>query len=187
LRERFTTVMNLSVSRFSTVVILIVVAALSRIVPHPFNFTPIGAIALFGAAQFNRKLFAFMIPAAAMLLSDALLGNPSLPTYLSFALITIFGLVYLKKVTVSRLFVSSFVASISFFLITNFFVWFGGSMYPQTGQGLIACYTAGLAFYQQTLFGNLFLNTIMGDLFYTSLLFGSFYQINKIAFEPTVA
>lgn len=60
-------------------------------------------------------------------------------------------------------------------------------MYPQTGLGLITCYTAGLAFYQQTLFGNLFLNTIMGDLFYTSLLFGSFYQINKIAFKPTVA
>ncbi|WP_428660884.1 DUF6580 family putative transport protein [Runella sp.] len=187
MRERFTTVMNLGLSRFSTVVILILVAALSRVVPHPFNFTPIGAIALFGAAQFNRKAFAFMIPAAAMLLSDALLGNPSLPTYLSFALITVFGLIYLKKVTVSRLFVASLVASVSFFLITNFFVWFGGAMYPQTWQGLVVCYTAGLAFYQQTLFGNLFLNTVMGDLFYTTLLFGAYYWIHKNAFKPTVA
>ncbi len=187
MRERFTTVMNLGFSRFSTVAILILVAALSRVVPHPFNFTPIGAIALFGAAQFKRKSFAFMIPAAAMLLSDALIGNPSLPTYLSFALISVFGLVYLKKVTASRLFVASLVASIAFFLITNFFVWFGGTMYPQTWQGLVGCYTAGLAFYQQTLFGNLFLNTVMGDLFYNTLLFGTYYSIEKIAFKPTVA
>ena len=187
MRERFTSVMNSGLSRFSTVVILILVAALSRVVPHPFNFTPIGAIAMFGAAQFNRKAFAVMIPAAAMLLSDALIGNPSLPTYLSFALITVFGCVYLKKITVSRLFIASLAASVSFFLITNFFVWFGGTMYPPTAQGLIACYVAGLAFYQQTFFGNLFLNSIMGDLFYTSVLFGSFYWIQKIAFKPTVA
>ncbi|AEI50886.1 hypothetical protein Runsl_4566 [Runella slithyformis DSM 19594] len=179
--------MNLGLSRFSTVVILIIVAALSRVVPHPFNFTPIGAMALFGAAQFNRKIFAFMIPVVAMLLSDALIGNPSFPTYFSFALIAGFGVVYLKKLNAGRLLTASIAASVVFFIITNFFVWFGGTMYPQTWQGLIGCYTAGLAFYQQTFFGNLFLNTVMGDLFYNTLLFGAYYSIEKIAFKPTVA
>lgn len=187
MRELFTSVMNSDLTRFSTVAVLIFLAALSRVLPHPFNFTPIGAIALFGAAHFSRKFFAFMIPVVAMLLSDAFIGKPSLPTYISFTLISIFGILFLNKATFGRVVVASLVASISFFLITNFFVWYGGTMYPQNWQGLVTCYVAGLAFYQPTLFGNLFFNTVMGDLFYNAVLFGSFYGIQRFAFKPTVA
>ncbi|WP_028525730.1 DUF6580 family putative transport protein [Runella limosa] len=179
--------MNSVFTRFSTVAVLIFLATLSRILPHPFNFTPIGAIALFGAAQFSRKVYAFMIPMVAMLLSDVLIGSPSLPTYVSFVLISAFGLFFLKKVTFGRVVVASLVASISFFLITNFFVWFQSSMYPQTWAGLVACYTAGLAFYQQTFWGNLFLNTVMGDFFYNAVLFGSYYGIQRLTFKPSMA
>jgi hypothetical protein len=179
--------MNSAFTRFSTVAVLVFLAALSRVLPHPFNFTPIGAIALFGAAHFSRKAFSFLIPVVAMLLSDAFIGTPSLPTYISFTLIAIFGLFFLKKATFGRVVAASLVASISFFLITNFFVWYGGIMYPQNWQGLVTCYVAGLAFYQPTLFGNLFLNTVMGDLFYNAVLFGSFYGIQRFAFKPTVA
>ncbi len=179
--------MNSAFTRFSTVAVLIILAALSRVLPHPFNFTPIGAIALFGAANFNRKTFAFVIPVAAMLCSDALIGTPSLPTYVSFLLIAAFGLFFLKKITFGRVVVASLVASISFFLITNFFVWYGSTVYPQSWQGLVTCYAAGLVFYQPTFFGNLFLNTVMGDLFYNTVLFGSFYGIQRFAFKPSVA
>ncbi|MEZ4905244.1 MAG: DUF6580 family putative transport protein [Spirosomataceae bacterium] len=127
-----------------------------RILPHPFNFTPIGAIALFGVARFDKKVYAFLIPIAAMLLSDAIIGKPFAPTYICFVFITLFGLLFLKKVNFGRVVVASLVSSIFFFIITNFFVWVGSSFYPQTIQGLLACYGAGLAFYQQTLFGNLF-------------------------------
>jgi hypothetical protein len=178
--------MNSTFTRFSTVAVLVFLAALSRILPHPFNFTPIGAIALFGAANFNRKSFSLMIPLAAMFLSDLFIGSPSLPTYVSFLLISLFGLLYLREATFGRIVVSSLVASISFFLITNFFVWYGGTMYSQTWQGLVACYTAGLAFYQPTFFGNLFLNTVMGDFFYNAVLFGSFYGIQKLVLKPSV-
>ncbi|MFN8349216.1 MAG: DUF6580 family putative transport protein [Spirosomataceae bacterium] len=179
--------MNSDFTRFSTAVVLIFLAALSRVLPHPFNFTPIGAIALFGAVHFHRKFFAFMIPVLAMLLSDAFIGKPSLPTYISFALISAIGLLFLNKATFGRVLAASLVASVSFFLITNFFVWYGGTMYPQTWQGLVACYTAGLAFYQPTLFGNLFFNTVLGDLFYNAVLFGSYYVIQRFAFKPSVA
>jgi len=81
----------------------------------------------------------------------------------------------LQKVTVGRVFGSALLSSVLFFLITNFAVWFGSSsFYPQTLAGLGACYLAGLQFYQQDFFGNLFFNTVMGDLFFSGLLFGAF-------------
>lgn len=187
MREHFTTVMNLTTSRFGMVAMLIFLAALSRILPHPFNFTPIGAIALFGAARFDKKFYAFFIPASAMLVSDAFIGKPFAPTYICFVFITLFGLLFLKKVNIGRIVIASLFSSISFFLITNFSVWLGSGFYPQTIQGLFACYGAGLAFYQQTLFGNLFFNTVMGDLFYNAVLFGVYAQIQRFAFKPTVA
>ncbi|MFN4146495.1 MAG: DUF6580 family putative transport protein [Runella sp.] len=171
--------MSLNWYKFGTVASLILLASLSRLLPHPFNFTPLGAIALFGAAHFDRKWLSFVVPTAAMLLSDWLLGSSFWPTYLSFILIAIFGMSFLKKITLGRVVTASIVASVSFFLITNFFVWYGGSMYPPTWQGLVACYVAGLAFYQPTLFGSAFFNTAMGDLFYTTILFGSYFVLQR--------
>lgn len=126
--------MNSDLTRFSTVAVLIFLAALSRVLPHPFNFTPIGAIALFGAAHFSRKFFAFMIPVVAMLLSDAFIGKPSLPTYISFTLISIFGILFLNKATFGRVVVASLVASISFFLITNFLCGTAGQCILKIGK-----------------------------------------------------
>jgi len=181
--------MNLTTSKFGIVAVLILLAAISRILPHPFNFTPIGAIALFGAARFDKKAYAFLVPAVAMVASDFFIGKPFAPTYICFAFIALFGLLFLKKVNFGRVVTASLISSVAFFLITNFFVWIGSSHYSQTIQGLIACYVAGLAFYQQTLFGNLFLNTVMGDLFYNTVLFGAYYGIQRFAFKatPTVA
>jgi hypothetical protein len=172
--------------KFSTVAILIALAALSRVLPHPFNFTPIGAMALFGAAQFDRKIFSFIIPLAAMLLSDFIIGfhGGMLVVYGSFALITLFGIYFLRKVTFGRIVVSSVVASVLFYTVTNFFVWYGGTMYPQTSQGLLACYVAGLAFYQHDLFGSALFNTVMGDLFFSGVLFGVYAAVQR--FVPTL-
>ncbi|MCU0339251.1 MAG: hypothetical protein MUE30_05150 [Spirosomaceae bacterium] len=179
--------MSTNLSRFYAVTALIVLAALSRVLPHPFNFTPIGAMALFGGAYLDKKYLAFVIPTASMLLSDWVIGNPSIPTYLSFILMVAFGVLYLKKVTFGRVVVGSLVSSIGFFLITNFFVWYGSTMYPQSWEGLVACYVAGLAFYQPTFFGNLFFNTVMGDLFYCGALFGGYYLIQKYIWKPSMA
>jgi hypothetical protein len=64
----------------------------------------------------------------------------------------------------------SLVGSVLFFLITNFGVWLGSSMYPQTGAGLIATYVAGIPFFQ---------NTVLGTLFYSSVMFGSFAYLRQ--------
>ncbi|GHB81489.1 DUF6580 family putative transport protein [Persicitalea jodogahamensis] len=174
--------MKINNIRVATLASIVLVAALTRLLPHPFNFTPIGAIALFGGAYFSKKYLAFLIPLSAMLLSDALLGfhNSMWAVYLSFVLIVAIGMGLLQKVTAGRVFGSALLSSVLFFVVTNFAVWYGSAgFYPQTLSGLGACYLAGLQFYQQDFFGNLFFNTVLGDLFFSSVLFGAFEALKS--------
>lgn len=183
--------------RFGIVAIMILLAALSRMLPHPSNFTPIAGMALFGAAHFMKKYWAFIIPLLAMWLSDLFLNNVVYANlypeyyegwlwftpqgywiYGSIALIILLGLFTLKKVKPKNLLLTSLGASILFFLITNFGVWLQGGMYPKTGTGLITCLSAGLPFLQ---------NTILGDLFYTTVLFGSYELIRRNYLQPKYA
>lgn len=165
---------------------MILLAALSRLLPHPPNFTPIAGMSLFGAAYFSKKYWAFIIPMLAMLISDLIINNvvyasesfmvfhsTSLYIYLSFALITLLGFRLLKKVSTTRLLGASLASSALFFLITNFGVWaVGYSNFSANFGGLIATYVAGIPFA---------LNTIAGDLFYVSILFGS-YELLRTRF-----
>lgn len=153
---------------------LILGAALLRLLPHPPNFTPLGAIALFAGARFARRSLALVIPLAAMLLSDGLLelttgwgfhgGMPVV--YATLALIVTFGFL-VRRAGIRPLSVGlgACGAATVFFIITNFFVWLGSGMYPLTLAGLVSCYVAAIPF-----FGN----TLAGDLFYSAALFGSF-------------
>jgi hypothetical protein len=174
--------MNSASLKLLVVTSLIVSVALSRVLPHPPNFTPIAAIALFGAARFERKWLAFIVPALSMFISDAIIGFHSQMwvIYGTFALITLLGMVFLKNVTFSKVIVLSLVSSVLFFATTNFVVWYGSAFYPQTWQGLVSCYVAGLAFYQTNLFGNFFFNTVLGDLFFCGLLFGAYSLLQNL-------
>ena len=165
--------------RFGLIVLMIVLAAASRFMPHPPNFTPIGAMGLFGAAYFTKKYWAFLIPLLALWFSDLILNNVvyaqyydsfqwmgNVWVYLAFALVVVLGFGLLKKVSPKNLLGASLAASVIFFLITNFASWLMPiSPYPATFSGLMACYTAGIPF---------FWNTLAGDLFFTAVLFGSF-------------
>ncbi|MFQ5447011.1 MAG: DUF6580 family putative transport protein [Saprospiraceae bacterium] len=170
--------------RWIILVLIIFIAALYRLVPLAFNvpalsnFTPIGAMALFGGAYFGRKYAAFLLPFLALWLSNLILDNvffaryydgfawfTNWEVYLAFALIVVLGIFLLKKVSVMRLLGASLFASILFFLVTNFFVWFSGTMYPKTAEGLFTCYVAAIPF-----FGN----TVAGNLFFVAVLFGAF-------------
>ncbi len=161
-----------------TLMLMILAAALFRLLPHWPNFTPIAAMALFGAATFERKWLGLAAPLAAMLLSDALIGfHGSMgAVYLSFGLTGLLGLWALQRPTAGRVASASVTASVLFFLITNFAVWYGSAFYPQTLTGLAGCYVAGLAFYNGTSF---FLNGLLGDLFFSGVLFGSFYLLQQ--------
>ena len=167
--------------RLLTLITIILTAALFRVVPHWPNFTPIAALALFGAALFERKWLGLVASLAAMLLSDALIGfhGDMSAVYLSFGLTWLLG-VYVLTVrrsgqpTAGRIVAASVTSSILFFLITNFAVWYGSTFYAQNLPGLMTCYVAGLAFYNGTSF---FLNGLAGDLFYSAILFGGFYLL----------
>lgn len=172
--------------RLTTLSVIVLVTALFRLVPHWPNFTPIAALALFGAATFERKWLGLVIPLAAMLLSDTLIGfHGSMgAVYLSFGLTWALGLWALrpsgcrspKQPVTGRIAATSLVSSVLFFLITNFAVWYGSSFYPQSANGLITCYAAGLAFYNGTSF---FLNGLLGDLLFSGVLFGSYYFLQQ--------
>lgn len=173
---------------------IIGLAALSRLLPHPPNFTPIGAMALFGAAYFTQRYLAILIPLAALWVSNLLLDNliytklyPEMYsgfswfgngwTYLGIALIGVLGMITLKKVTVPALFGTSIGASVLFFLVSNFGSWIASPFYPQNIGGLMASYGAGLPF---------FWSTLIGDLFFTSVLFGSYYLVHNKYLEKQV-
>jgi hypothetical protein len=167
-------------NRFAIVTIIILLLAVSRIVPHPYNMTPVGAMALFGGAYFSKRWQAFLIPLVALWLSDLVLNNVIYKhlftsttffyegfyfVYFGFALITLLGFTLLKKVSVWRVIGTSLLGSILFFIVTNFGAWYGSSFYPQNMAGLTASYVAGLEFFR---------NSILGDLIWSGVLFGGF-------------
>ena len=147
--------------------LLIPLGAIARILPHLPNFTPIGAIALFGASQGNRRT-ALIAPLAALALSDIFIGgHATLPyVYASFALIALLGMVVFRNgVTVPRAVGASLASSVILFAISNFGVWASGTMYAPTFDGLVTCYAMALPYLR---------NTMLGDLFYTGVLFGGY-------------
>jgi hypothetical protein len=154
-------------SRLVALLSAIVVAAGLRLVPHPPNFTPIGAMALFSGAYLGRRAIAFAAPLGALLLSDLVLGfyHGQATVYFSVALIVMIGMAALTRVSAVRVGAAAIASSVLFFVITNFGVWLFSGFYPRTFVGLEACYVAAIPFFQ---------NTVAGDLFYATLLFGGF-------------
>lgn len=135
---------------------LIVFAILTRLIPHPPNFAPVTAIALFSAINFNNNLLKFFIPLISLIVFDIIVGFSliNIFVYLSFIVIVLVGN-HFKKIKL----ISILISSVVFFIISNFGVWIVG--YPKTVNGIIICYTAAIPF---------FINTILGDLFYSFLL-----------------
>jgi hypothetical protein len=144
---------------------MVVAAAAFRILPHPPNFSPIAAVALFGGAHFADRRAAFLVPLAAMFLSDLVLGLHALMPviYGCFALVVCLGLLLRQRRSPVHIAALTLTASLLFFTISNFAVWAFSGMYPRTGAGLAACYAAALPFFQ---------NTLAGDLCFTTVLFG---------------
>jgi hypothetical protein len=163
---------------FWVVTLMIFAAAFVRLIPHPPNFAPIAAMALFGGAYFNKKSLAYAVPLIAMFLSDIIIGfHPGMyAVYLSFILIVMIGISLKDKKKFGNLFIASVSASVLFFIITNFALWLTGTLYPKTSVGLAACFTAAIPFFHYTL---------IGDLFFVGLLFG-LYHLVKIKF-PVLA
>lgn len=160
--------------RASLSVILIILAVIWRVAPHPWNFAPAGAIALFAGATFDNRRAAFLVPLVAMFAGDALLewttgrGFHSLMPliYATYALITCLG-VALRQRRSSALHVAlgATASAVIFFVTSNFGVWLFGTTYAKSLEGLVACYIAAIPFFDRTL---------AGDLFFAALFFSAF-------------
>jgi len=153
--------------RLIALILVILTAAASRLLPHPENVAPIAAIALFCGAKFANKSLAFIVPALALLVSDSVIGfYAGMGTvYAAFAVITLIGLFLRGRENTTTIIASSVFASILFFLITNAPMLVPHTPYPEGISGLIMSYEAALPFFR---------NTLLGDMFYNAFLFGSF-------------
>ena len=152
------------------VLAFVILAVVVRLVPHPPNFTPITALALFGATTFSNRLLGTLLPLIAMAASDLYLGfySISIWVYSSFLLISLLGH-YFKQIGTKTILLSSLL----FFIVTNFGVWLMG--YPKTLEGLLLCYTVAIPF---------FINSIAGDLFFSYVLKYSFkFTENKLILQ----
>ena len=151
---------------------IIILAAASRLIDHPYNFTPLGAMALFAGA-YGMKKYWIVLPLAVLLIGDYFLGFYNWPVmaavYGSFALAFVIGWQMRKRVKWQNIAAASLVSSIVFFLITNFAVWAFASWYPHTLAGLLNCFTLAIPFFR---------NTLLGDLVYSAALFGGYELVS---------
>ena len=139
-------------------------AALARLIPHPPNFTPIGAMALFGGACVADRRLALLLPLAALFLSDLFLGlHVLIPVvYGSFVLNVLMGRWLRSRRTVINTAAVTLAGSVQFFVVTNIACWL--LWYPHTVEGLVACYVAAIPFFH---------NTLLGDAVFATALFGT--------------
>lgn len=165
--------------RLLTLSVIVVIAALTRLAPHPANVTPIAAMALFGGACFHGRWLAFLLPLGAMLLSDVALGlgvygissMKSQPVvYLCMLATVAMGRLIHGRRSTTTIALATLASSLLFYLVTNFAVWAFGSLYPKTWAGLVACYTAALPFFR---------NSVAGDFTFAAVLFGGFALLER--------
>ncbi len=149
------------------ILILLLVGVTYRFFPHPPNFAPVAAIALFSGFFFRRYFIA--IPLIIMLISDIFIGfydwKLMAVVYASFALIGLLGIFLRKNKSILFIVGCSLAGSFLFFILTNFAVWLFASWYTHDLKGLLSCYEMAIPFFK---------NTLAGDLFYTSVIFGCY-------------
>ncbi len=160
---------------------LIFTATMLRFLPHPANFAPISAMALFGGTYLNRK-FAVIIPMSAMVVSDAFIGFDSFASrgtvYGSFVLIGVLGMFLKNRKTFANVAAATISSSALFYLITNFAFFYPVGMYTHDFSGIAQSYLNGLPFLR---------GTLLGDIFYVSMLFGVYEVIRIFIERPQVA
>ena len=159
--------------RFWLALVLVSAGVGLRVAPHPWNFAPVGAIALFGGAHFERRSLAVLIPLVTMLIGDTFIGFHSLMPviYATYALIAVVGMLLRdRRGSVFAVSGGALFSATLFYAVTNFAVWAMGTTYAKSGAGLAACYVAAIPF-----FGN----TLASDLIYTTLFFGLFAMAER--------
>ncbi|MEM0953571.1 MAG: DUF6580 family putative transport protein [Pseudomonadota bacterium] len=154
------------------VFVLILAAALLRLVPHPDNIAPIGALALFSGAYLQRQVF-WLVPLGALLLGDAAIGfyhaGVMLFVYFGFLLSTAIGRgLLLGSDSWQNIALATGLGAIAFWTVSHMGVWL--AFYPATAAGLLDCYSQGLPY---------LLRSLLGDCVYVILLFGGYRLLRQ--------
>jgi uncharacterized membrane protein len=182
-----------TVVRLTIFASLVAAGALSRVYFRELpNFAPIAAMALFSGYYFRSAKVAVLVPLLAMALSDLFIGGYEwqmmVVVYSALALPVAFRVLLRKYLAIERgsasssaiglsgLLTCSLASSLFFFLVTNF-AWWPWSMYEQNWEGLILCYQQGLPFFR---------NTLAGDLFFGTVLFGSYAVALNLGWAQSV-
>lgn len=175
----------------STLLGIITLVAVSRLLPHPPNFAPLGAIAVFASVTFGNKFLKYALPILLAIITDFILvltvnaafSSPaahfgSYGIYIIYATYPLMGIMahfFNSKGNIhsqpKKIMGLSLISSIVFFIVSNFVVWLGG-WYGYSIAGLGACFVAAIPFFH---------NTVGGDLFYNAVLFGSYFWVTKDA------
>lgn len=157
---------------------LMIIAVFSRLIPHPWNFTAVGAVALFGGSHFQSKKLSLFLPLLILFMSDLILGfhTTMVWVYGAFLVTVLIGWNLRVKRSAGLLAGNSLLASSLFFLITNAGVWMTEDMYSKDLSGLISCYVMAAPF-----FGN----QIAGDLFFSVILFASYELLRHFMVPST--
>ena len=159
---------------------LIAFAAGYRLLVHfaagalPWNFTPVEAMALFCGAYFADKRLAIIVPLLALLIADAVIGfygAMMIVVYGCVALTAFAGFSLRGRARTLNVLIAAVASASGFYLVTNFFVWLAGTMYPHSLAGLMTCYVAGWPFYEY--------GSLPGTVLWSALLFGGFALLSR--------
>ena len=145
---------------------LVLLAGLSRLIPHPWNFTAITAMAVFASTYLPNRFLAFLVPALSLFWTDLFLGFHS--TMIFVYLAVLIPALFPQKSHLALKFVTG---SVGFFVLTNLGVWWTEGLYPLTWQGLVQCFVMALPFYE---------NQILGDVVYSGVLWGAYYSLKQL-------
>jgi hypothetical protein len=167
--------------RFGVMLGIVAFATIARIVTppllgHPSNFAPINAIALFSGCYFGGRLTKYIIPLLSVWVGDLFIDYIYMHKFMLFysgfywqyavyVILVMVGIMLSNRVKPINLIAASVSSSVLFFVVSNFGTWIGSGMYPISSLGLAACYTAAIPFFSTTL---------ISDLAYSALFFGSF-------------
>ena len=165
--------------RFLLSTLFVILGAAWTLTPHPWNFAPVGAIALFAGATYERRSTALAVPVLTAVLADLLRGGfheASIAVYASYALIALLGIALRARRTSPLAVGGGAIASATiFYLVTNGAMWPVSVVYPPTFAGLVACYIGGLPYY---------LNTLVSDLAFSAFFFGAYALAERRIPEP---
>jgi hypothetical protein len=155
---------------------LVLFGVIMRLLPHPANLAPVGAIALFGGAVLPRR-YGWWLPLIIMMASDIFLGFYSgiVFTWLGFLLVGLFGMTLRDQSNWLRVPFGALAGAVIFFMVSNFGVWVQSGMYVHSWAGLVLCYEMALPFFR---------NTFLGDLLYSGLLFGVYALATRFVPQP---